>query len=131
MVPVRSYSAPYSGVITAQDANNDINPAEIQAAVNEFKATCENVFNDITERIKGIEPEACDAVIVQRSTIGPKMEDSISNIKSLASKVANQFEDLYAKAERKHDELQIKYNSEAEARAAAEYARYQNEQRRM
>jgi hypothetical protein len=127
MVPVESYSAPYSGVITANDANNIINPATIAAAIAEYKSTCESTLQKIADQIKTVEPDACDAVVVQRTNIGKKMEETVSKIKSLSNTMGNQFEDLVPKAEAKHDEIQMQYNAAAKAAADAEFERYRQE----
>ena len=127
MVPVESYSAPYSGVITANDANNVINPATIAAAIEEYKSSCDSALQKIANQLKAVEPDACEAVIVQRTNIGKKMEETASKINSLASSMGNGLEDLVPKAEAKHDEIQLQYNAAAKQAAEAEYARYRQE----
>lgn len=130
MVPVESYSAPYSGVITANDANNIINPATIAAAIADYKSTCESILQRIANKLKTVEPDACEAVIVQRTNIGNKIEDTASKITSYASMMGSQFDDLVPKAEAKHDEIQLQYNAEAKQKAEAEYERYRLENAR-
>ena len=128
MVARETYSAPYSGTIVAQDANNDINPSEIEAAVAAFQSKCETSFQSLVDKLEGVKPEACDAIVVQRTNIGGKMEEIASKITALSSQVGNQFSHLPALAMAKHDELQIAYNAEAESKAAAEWERYNSQQ---
>ena len=127
MVPVQSYPAPYSGSITAEDANNDINPAEIEAAVENYRSSSETAFKNVSNKIQGVEPEACEAIIVQRTNIGGKMEEVASKIDAISSQVASQFDHLPSLAMAKHDEIQTIYNAEAEAKAQAEWDRFNSQ----
>lgn len=107
-------------VFTAKDANGDINPAEVKAAVDKLINTFNEGSANITAALRKIEPDAEKAYVQNESkTLVPAMEDACNSIdkvlKQSASTIEN--ENLYAKAEQKHDEFQTKYNSDASASA--------------
>ena len=107
-------------VFTAKDANGDINPAEVKAAVDKLINTLNEGSAGIITALRKIEPDAEKAYVQNESkTLVPAIEDACSSIdkvlKQSASTIEN--ENLYAKAVQKHDDLQAQYNDDASASA--------------
>ena len=103
----------------APDANGDINPAEIQAAVAKFKTTVEDALRGVVTSLEGVEPDVDEAVKVQNTSLAPQVEQVCENIKQMGSDIAAAVDaaQLYEKAVLIHDQIQEEYNAAAESAA--------------
>ena len=121
MITPQSYTCSKCGqVYNAKDANNDINPTEVKAAVDNLVNALNDATTSIVNAIRKVEPDAENAFKQDETkTIVPSMEESCTMIEKAISNNATAIEneDLPGKAERVHDELQTNYNNEASTNA--------------
>ena len=101
--------------VTAKDANGDINPSEVESAVNNLQSTLESQFKELSSALRGVEQDANDAVVVQGSKIGGAIEETCSVLESVPNSIMGRIGNLKSEAEAAHDRLQNKYNDEARA----------------
>jgi len=96
---------------TALDANTLIDPAEVQAALNNL----ENVFNEEMGRIASSlrQVDASDAVIVQGASMSGVIQDTAAAVTQIPGQVSSSFQGLYGLAVQAHDTLQQQANDEA------------------
>ncbi len=126
----KSYNCSVCGsTFTAQDANGDINPAEIQSAVETFKTSVEDALRGVVTSLVAVEPDVGDSVKVQNATLVPQVEQVCDNIKTVGSDIAAAVDaaQLYQKAIIVHDNIQRAYNAKAAASASACAASHQTE----
>ena len=117
---VETYNCAVCGqAFTAKDALNDINPADVQSAVNKYKQTVEDSIKRIADGLTNAKPDAENAVRTKSLSVGPMIDDTVSQINSAGTGMASAFDDLPGKAQAKWEELQQGYNGEAQAAAAA------------
>ena len=101
-----------AATVTAQDANGDINPSEVESAVNNLQSTLESQFKELSSALRGVEQDANDAVVVQGSKIGGAIEETCSVLESVPNSIMGRIGNLKSEAEAAHDRLQNKYNDE-------------------
>lgn len=118
----KTYNCSVCGTsFTAKDANGDINPAEIQSAIETFKTSVEDALRGVVTSLVAVEPDVGDSVKVQNATLVPQVEQVCDNIKSVGSDIASAVDaaNLYQKAIIVHDNIQKTYNAEAAGSASA------------
>ena len=98
----------------ANDANEIVNPETVQAAIKAVEQAAESGTQDIVSALQNIESDAGDAVIVQGTNMINAINEVCSAVKSIAGSIGNSVSSVYDEALRIHDEIQIKYNSQAE-----------------
>ncbi len=103
----------------AADANADINPEEIAAAIENVKAACDEEMEGMTDKLNGLTDNALQALKVEGMTLSDFITTIGDVIDSFGSEIAGVLEPLVSQAETEHDRLQTKYNSDAESSAAS------------
>ena len=103
----------------AADANADINPEEIAAAIEKVKTACDEQMAGMSDKLTGLTDNALQAMKVEGMTLQDFITSISSVIDSFGSEIANILEPLVQQAEVEHDRLQTQYNSEAESSAAS------------
>lgn len=119
--------------VTAQDANNDINPQNVSDACKNVQEVAEQSFKKIGSRIIDVECGK-DALSAEDASMEPVLEENGNAIKGLASQMSEALEQVVTQATEAHDKLQEQYNEEAQtmlnsrvASAQAEVAARNNE----
>lgn len=103
----------------AKDANNDINPSEVQAAINNLKNVFSEQLTDVARELRAISQDADEAIIVQGTSMAQSIEDAATLLTQLPTQVTAGIDDLYGYAVEAHDHLQTGYNNKAYAEAAS------------
>ena len=106
-------------VYPAEDANSQINPSEIKKAIESARSIIESSTASLINNISKLESDYSAAVQMEGVTEFDSVKDLKESINN-ASKITDSFEELASAAQKKHDELQVKYNTEAHS-SAAEY----------
>ena len=130
MIAPQSITCSCGEVYNAKDANGDINPAEVKTAVENLINSLNDASTSISTAIRNLEPDAGNAVKQNETkTIVPAMEETCDSIDKTIKQITSSIEseNLYSKAEQKHDEYQTKYNNEAIAAANACAASHEEE----
>lgn len=103
--------------IPAQNANSQIDPSAIKSAIEAAKEIIESSTTSLTKNISDLEKEYSEAVQMEGVTGFDSVDDLKENINNV-SKITDSFDELASAAKKKHDELQVKYNTEAHSSAA-------------
>lgn len=98
---------------TAYDANGYINPAEVQAAIENVKAVFEEQLKSVADSLRDVSTDAKDAIIVQGTDMAGTIEDTATLLTSISSQVTQGIDQLYGYAVQAHDQLQINENNKA------------------
>ena len=104
---------------TATDANTDINPAEVKAAIEKVKTSCDDEMKKITYKLNGLTDNALKAMRVENMTLSDFIVAISDVINNFGSEIAKILEPLINEAEKEHDRLQTIYNQEAEDKSAS------------
>ena len=99
--------------VTAVDANEYINPAEVQAAIEKVESTAESGIDSIVAALNNVEPDASDAIIVQGTRMTETIEQACDAIKQVPGKIVETIAELYNISVREHDRLQNEANDAA------------------
>ena len=117
-----TYNCPICGsAFAAQDANGDINPAEVQAAVEACNNALEEAMSDISTSIENIRPDACNAIRSYNKDFGYKFDDVKNSIDDIKTAASGLLDDLVRQAQEVHDRKQQIYNEEAKGKATTCY----------
>lgn len=103
----------------AADANNDINPEEVAAAIEKVKAACDEQMSGMSDKLNGLTDNALQALKVEGMTLQEFITAIGDVINGFGSEIAQILEPLVEKAQEEHDRLQTQYNSDAESSAAS------------
>ena len=98
---------------TGVDANEYINPDEVQTAIDKVGTVAEEQMKTISSALNGISGEAADAVIVQGTKIDTVIEEVSKALDSVAGSIKDSLSDMYTQAVKAHDTLQTQANDEA------------------
>ena len=98
---------------TGVDANEYINPDEVQTAIDKVGTVAEEQMKTISSALKGISGEAADAVIVQGTKMDTVIEEVSKALDSVAGSIKDSLSDMYTQAVKAHDTLQNQANDEA------------------
>ena len=104
---------------TAQDANQFIDPAQVQAAIDNLETAFSDGFIQISTSLLGLCVDASDAVIVQGTKMDTVIQDTAQAINSLPSQVLTGITQLYDLAVEAHDNIQRQANEAAQQAAAS------------
>ena len=108
-------------VFSAQDANGDINPADVQAAITSFEDAINEAQKSINTALVQVEPDVKNAIRSYKKDLTGKLNEISEAANDMGEACRQVTEGLYAKAVAKHDELQNGYNDQAQAGANACY----------
>lgn len=103
--------------ISAQNANSQIDPSAIKSAIEAAKEIIKSSTTSLTKNISDLEEKYSKAVQMEGVTGFDSVDDLKNNIDKV-SKITDSFDELASAAKKKHDELQVKYNTEAHSSAA-------------
>lgn len=103
--------------IPAQNANSQIDPSAIKSAIEAAKEIIKSSTTSLTKNISDLEEKYSKAVQMEGVTGFDSVNDLKNNIDNV-SKITDSFDELASAAKKKHDELQVKYNTEAHSSAA-------------
>lgn len=103
--------------IPAQNANSQIDPSAIKSAIEAAKEIIKSSTTSLTKNISDLEEKYSEAVQMEGVTGFDCVDDLKKNINNV-SKITDSFDELASAAKKKHDELQVKYNTEAHSSAA-------------
>lgn len=103
--------------IPAQNANSQIDPSAIKSAIEAAKEIIKSSTTSLTKNISELEEKYSEAVQMEGVTGFDSVDDLKNNIDNV-SKITDSFDELASAAKKKHDELQVKYNTEAHSSAA-------------
>lgn len=98
---------------TAVDANTLINPAEVQAAIDNVKSVFEEQLNNVASSLRDISQDADEAIIVQGTSMEGTIEDTATLLTQVSGQVTQGIDALYDYAVQAHDQLQIIENNKA------------------
>lgn len=104
------------GTYTAEDANNYINPAEVQTAVTNIKTTVNGQLNGIAGKLSGV--DVSRTVLVQGTTIDGQVNEVIKGIVGSTTdtgegSATSSLDSLVTAAEAAHDNIQSQLNEQA------------------
>lgn len=105
--------------VEAKDADDYLNPKEVQTAIENVKTVMEKELGKISKALREEVSSAETAIIVKGTHMGDPIEDTASSIDKLPNAVYNSLEGLYEKAENAHDKLQDAANDDAKAQVKA------------
>ena len=94
----------------AADANNSINPNTIEAKIKEVYGTRDYYVELIQKALRDLVDDAEQAVIVNGTTLGPKIEEFIKALDRFKKAEKLSLTTLKYKAKVKHDTIQIQNN---------------------
>ena len=103
----------------AADANADINPEEIQAAIENVKTACDEQMEGMTDKLNGLTDNALQALKVEGMTLSEFITTIGDVINTFGAEIAKILEPLIEQAQVEHDRLQEQYNTEAKQSAAS------------
>ena len=111
----RGYNSESKPIVanTGRDANQEINPAEVKAAIENVKKVFAEQMEIVAKALMKVATDTEDAVIVQGTSMAPVIEDTARQIRELDSKVTAGIDDLYEYACAAHDEIQKENNRAA------------------
>lgn len=98
---------------TAVNANEYINPAEVQAAMTKVEDVVTDQMNNVCKALDNVTPDAEEAIIVQGTKMTEAIEETCSALKSLPGTFADSISSMYTEAISAHDRLQNQANDEA------------------
>ena len=110
----RGYNDENKCIVTkvAVDANTQINPEEVKAAIENVKAVFEEQLGNIVTALTGLNVDAQDAIIVQGTDMTKNIEEAASFIEQFAGSIAD-IDQIYEYAVEAHDLLQKSNNNDA------------------
>ena len=98
---------------TATDANEYINPEEVQAAIDNVEQVASEQMQTISSALNNIAPEADEAVIVQGTKMTGVIEEICTALSSISGSITDSISSMYTEAVRAHDEIQNRLNDQA------------------
>lgn len=98
---------------TGLDANTQINPSEVKAAIENVKNVFAEQMQLIAKSLTNISEDAEDAIIVQGTNMSGTIEDTSTILGQLGTQVTQGIETLYDYAVQAHDTLQETNNARA------------------
>ncbi len=98
---------------TGRDANQDINPQEVQSAIENVKTVFAQEMSSLANSLMNISSDAEDSVVVQGTNMGATIEETATLITQVPDSVMAGIDSLYEYAVQAHDSLQSNYNNAA------------------
>ena len=91
----------------------DIDPAEVQEALDNLDKVMEAAQEDLKEQAKTLQAKAAEAISVKGDSYETKINNITNDMCTGASNLSTNYEGLYDKAVKYHDDKQIEYNANA------------------
>ncbi len=102
----------------AADANEDINPDEIKAAIEKVQKNCDDEMDGMTDSLNGLTDNALQALKVEGMTLSNFITSIGDVIDNFGSEIAGILKPLIDQAIAEHNSLQDQYNLAAKNSAA-------------
>jgi len=99
--------------VTAVDANTQINPAEVKAAIDNIKKVVAEQIKAITDALTNISSDQKNAIRIKGVNLEGVIEKVADQITPLGPQMTQGIDDLYDRALEVHDILQQNNNTEA------------------
>ena len=99
--------------VTGFDANTQINPAEVKAAVEKINSVVTKQLGEVSSKLSNICQDASEAIVVQGTGTDKMVAKIAEEIPTLGPKMVEGLEDLYDRAVEAHDYLQNTNNAVA------------------
>lgn len=99
--------------LRANDANQQLNPAEVKTAVENFKTVTTEQINNIKKKLLNVCEDADLAVIVSGTKTSESIEEFANSLDTYKEAMIKICESLYEKSSVKHDQLQDINNTNA------------------
>ena len=100
---------------TAKDANNDLNPEEVKAALDNLNDVMADASKTLKKSIEGLIPAADEALLIKGSGYKKKINDVLDDADVGIAYLNTNYDGLYEKAVVFHDKKQREYNNEAKS----------------
>ena len=104
---------------SAQDANQWLNPAEVQKAINNVEDVFKEQMRAVGTALQDIVYDAEQSIIVQGTNMGETIEETARAINTLPSQAMQGISGLYEYSVQAHDNLQKQANNYAYNQAAS------------
>ena len=98
---------------TAQNANEHLNPADVQAAIDNIKSVLDEQMRIISTALNNIAPEAGAALIVQGTKMEAPIQEMSNELGKVADSVVDSISSVYTEAVSVHDDIQNQLNDAA------------------
>lgn len=98
---------------SAQDANQWINPAEVQSAISNVEQVFTEQMRTVGNSLQNIVYDAEESIIVQGTNMGTTIEETARAINMLPSQAMQGISELYEYSVQAHDNLQRQANTYA------------------
>lgn len=98
---------------TAYDANLQINPKDIEKAVETAKENIDEANKGLKKAIEDFETNAIEAIQIEGVTGFDGIDELKKALKDVPNNLYDLFDDTVLKAQTAHDKLQEQYNKEA------------------
>ena len=98
---------------TAEDANNKINPSEIEPLITKAKTTLKDGLDTVWKELDSLVNTASTAVIVNGASMAPAIDDTINYIKTIPPAIDVQLDAFYDEVVSVHDQIQQQFNDQA------------------
>ena len=101
------------GSCTAVDATTYIDPAEVQAAINNVESVASEQMGLINTALNATTADADEAVIVQGTKMTASIEEVCSALTSIPGSIKDSISSMYDAAVSAHDQIQEQANQDA------------------
>ena len=101
------------GSCTAVDATTYIDPAEVQAAINNVESVASEQMGLINTALNATTADADEAVIVQGTKMTSSIEEVFSALTSIPGSIKDSISSMYDAAVSAHDQIQEQANQDA------------------
>ena len=101
------------GSCTAVDATTYIDPAEVQAAINNVESVASEQMGLINTALNATTADADEAVIVQGTKMTSSIEEVCSALTSIPGSIKDSISSMYDAAVSAHDQIQEQANQDA------------------
>lgn len=98
---------------TAIDANEYINPEEVQAAIDNVISVTSEEMSKVSSALQKVAPDADSAIIVQGAKMTQAIEETCTAVTGLPTSFGDSISNMYTIALAEHDRLQQEENDEA------------------
>lgn len=105
--------------VKAVDANDYINPAEVQAAIEKIKTVVKDEMQNIINGMSNIIIDADEAIIVEGTKMTQTIQDVCTELKKLPDSFIDSISGIYDESIKAHDALQKEENDKAYNAAAS------------
>lgn len=99
--------------VTAENANNYINPDEVKAAIDNVETVAKNGFENVKKALRNVEPDASEAIVVQGTKMTETIEETGNSLDSFPGLFKESISVLHTESIKVHDQIQTEFNNQA------------------